>query len=89
MKINLDVSCKDCKYNRADWISRTFELDPKSWECEQGITEGKIDVVTGKKLPNIYRSCSYMRGGPQCGADGRLWSPRNTKKFLFKLIRKS
>lgn len=90
MDNNVTPLCKDCKYNRADWISRSFNLNPKDWECEQAMSVGKIDYLTGKRTPNYYQSCSMVRSSMsfQCGPDGKLWSPRNTKKFLFKLIKK-
>lgn len=86
---NSDVpTCKTCIHNRAGFLERTFNYHPILWECDREIEKGALNPVTGIRRPDRYRTCSDQRI-MGCGYEGKYWSPRNTRKFLFTVLKRN
>lgn len=85
---NSDVpTCKTCIHNRAGFLERVFNYHPVLWECDREIEKGSVNPVTGIRRPDRFRTCSDQRI-VGCGAEGKYWTPRNTKKFLFTVLKR-
>ena len=80
-------TCKTCTHCRANWFERTLNLNPVLWECDQMTEEGSVNLVTGKRRPDKFKSCSEMRV-LYCGQEGKLWSPRDDRKYLFYMLKR-
>lgn len=80
--------CKDCKHSsRSLYHVVTFM---KFYECKHptSYVQPKISPVTGPVTKGWYNDCGHMRSHPEaCGREGRHWSPKNTKKFLFTILK--
>jgi hypothetical protein len=80
------VTCKNCKFNRASWFTRTFSSSIW-WTCGIKKTESYYNVVDGTYRPGRYEDCSTMRLDENlCGKGAKAWMPRS-KKDLFLLLK--
>ncbi len=92
MALNEQVLCKDCKYCFRSWREFHTWGSGVEWRCKQAFKPQEVeqDPVLGPKVrAEYYDRCSMARGkwtGSVCGPEGRLWSPRNQRKFMFKII---
>ena len=79
------VTCKNCKLNRASWLSRNF-ANSVWWTCSLKKSEPVYNVVDGTTKPAEYASCSSVRWDEDlCGENAKAWIPRS-KKDLFLLL---
>lgn len=85
------VLCKDCKHSFRSWPDILLGYRSiYSFKCRQNYQQDIVDVnlVVGDiKKSGHYQSCSISRLNSQpCGEVGRLWAPKNPKKFMFMTI---
>lgn len=87
------VLCKDCKHSFRS-ISEFFAWGSGvEWRCRKAYKaeETEQDLVVGpKQKPAHFERCSMARGkwnDSTCGKEGKLWEPKNPKKFMFKIIK--
>lgn len=85
------VLCKDCKHAFRPWW---FFLDAGAaftWKCRMAFLNEQIEhnPVIGKIVhPPTYESCNLSRfRGTACGPEGKLWEPKDPKKFFTYLKR--
>lgn len=82
------VYCKDCTYSTKSFFHTiTFQ---KYYEClhDSSYEQPKVSPVTGPVNKGWYNDCAHMRSNPvKCGREGRFWTPRNSKKFLFTILK--
>lgn len=88
--ISKELYCKDCKYSSRSIIDIIFAN--KIYKCTHpsSFIEPRINLVYGYQSKGYYQSCSEMRYQSDgiCGKYGKFWSPKNTKKFLFTILKK-
>lgn len=89
---NEPVLCKDCKYcfrSLKEFYSWGSGVE---WRCRKAYKPAQVeqDLVLGpKRQAEYYERCTIARGtwgDAVCGVEGRLWTPKNTRRFLFKII---
>ena len=81
--------CVECKYYSSDFWQSFHEGQRGKGFCKHpsAIKAGnRINVITGKCDKIQYFRAEQMRNY-HCGEKGKLWSPKDTKKGLFKLMR--
>ena len=95
MKNSDVVTCKTCVHCRVNWLDRTFNINPSLWKCSRNYEThvNNINLITGEKNQSkvIYPYCSSERtygGDTHCGDAGKFWQPKNTKKYLFQILKR-
>jgi len=81
--------CKDCKHCYRNFIDALLRVE--SYRCmhDESYSGGVINLVTGKKMGGRYMHCSSARMiAGHCRPEGKFWEPKNTKKFLFTLLKR-
>ena len=85
--MNKELLCKDCKYSKADWLSRllgtayNFKCTVKeSWQPEE------FSMVTGVTTPGYFQTCGVIRSIPRiCGPNALLWEPAKDKNLFLRI----
>ena len=86
------VLCKDCKHHFRAWYDILFSSSKRhSMRCWKSFKEAEMDddvVVGPKPKPEHYETCGIARlNSGTCGRDGKLWEPKDPKKFFVYLKR--
>lgn len=85
------VLCKDCKHAFRPWYFWIDSAGPYTWKCRQAHMNAQVEhnPVIGQIVhPAKYESCNLSRfKGTACGPEGKLWEPRDPKKFFTYLKR--
>ena len=86
------VLCKDCKHAFRPWDSWLLIASSQyAWKCRLALKDAEVEhnpVIGLVTHPPKYESCnlSRFRGAP-CGPEGKLWEPKDPKKFFTYLKR--
>jgi len=86
------VLCKDCKHSFRTWYDILFSSSKRySLRCRLvwKSAEEEVDYVTGPKVKDEhYETCGVTRlKSGACGNEGKLWQPKDPKKFFTYMKR--
>lgn len=81
--------CKDCKYHYRSLGHIITFVNYHECRHEKSYQPPKVSLITGPEKKGYILDCGTMRNYPdKCGIEAKLWSPKNTKKFLFTVLKK-